>query len=233
MRRFWWSTLAVSVIVVLLNMMILSRNYDYSHHPSSVLIQSDFFEGNGVVEETIQDAPRMHYNYGTKDIIDREYPRTLVGIISANNRNDCAYRKRHRELFRIWNDTRVCSLPELKQRSPHDRSSCQLVYTFVLGANTDANAPTEIVDNSTGFPLERPTPLPSRWGDVNDEDVTLLNIKYVFVYIICILIHLSFDEICFGFRMIRVQYLTRSLSMILCCITIYYIIIYIQPTEKT
>jgi hypothetical protein len=191
MRRFWWSTLVVSVVVVLLNMMILSRNYDYSHRPSSVLIQSDFFASHHVVEETTQDAPRTHYNYATKDIQDREYPRTLVGIISANNRNDCAYRKRHRELFRIWNDTRVCSLPELKRRSPQDRTSCQLVYTFVLGANTDANAPTEIVDNSTGIPLERPTPLPSRWEDVNDEDVTLLNIKYVFVYILYMYTYVS------------------------------------------
>jgi hypothetical protein len=106
--------------------------------------------------------------------------RTLLGIISANTRNDCAYRKRHRKLFQIWNDTRVCSLAELQQKPEWQRKDCQLVYTFVIGAADDGddNNITQIV-NST-IPLYRSTPLSSKFPDVNEGDITLLNIKYVY-----------------------------------------------------
>lgn len=129
--------------------------------------------------------------------------RTLIGIMSADTRNDSAYRKRHRELFtQIWNDTRVCSLAELQRRPETERKHCQLVYTFVIGAATTSAATAaaaspatdknEIINNATttttstttqivdaSVPLYRSTPLKSKFSDVNDDDVTLLNIKYV------------------------------------------------------
>ena len=118
--------------------------------------------------------------------------------MSADTRNDSAYRKRHRELFnQIWNDTRVCSLAELQRRPETERKHCQLVYTFVIGAATATAADkNEIINNATtttttttttqivdaSVPLYRSTPLKSKFPDVNDDDVTLLNIKYVFSY---------------------------------------------------
>ena len=73
----------------------------------------------------------------------RNPARTLIGIISSDSKNDCTYRKRHREIFQIWNDTRVCSLNEI-----HD--TCQVIYTFIVGAGSQ-DSPTQLVNDS--FPL--------------------------------------------------------------------------------
>ncbi len=110
----------------------------------------------------------------------RAAPRILIGIISSDTFNDAAYRKRHRQLIRIWNDTRVCSLPELQRRSIEEGKACQIVYTFVIGANRDPNGPTEIVSNHTNIPLTIPKPIQkANHADINSDDVTLLNIRYV------------------------------------------------------
>jgi hypothetical protein len=88
-------------------------------------------------------------------------PKILVGIFVDDTFQGCSYRKRHRSLFGVWNDTRVCSLVEYETendstttgsgsgsgRSIHEQ--CELIYTFVTGVNKDPNGPTEIVDNST------------------------------------------------------------------------------------
>ena len=144
--------------------------------------------GTGAAGGNHSSSSSLYSNY--------QRSRTLVGIISADTRNDCTYRRRHRELFQIWNDTRVCSLAQLKAKSQQDQQRCQLVYTFVIGAastsssNDDTADPnmnknftttttTLIVDSS--IPLYRSSPLSSKFSDVNEDDVTLLNIKYVSV----------------------------------------------------
>ena len=71
--------------------------------------------------------------------------RTLVGILTANTRPDYTYRRRHRHLFQVWNDTRVCSLRDLRQMPALKRNQCQLVYTFVIGAATDPKSPPLLV----------------------------------------------------------------------------------------
>ena len=99
--------------------------------------------------------------------------RCLVGILTADFFNDSVYRKRHRALFKLWNDERVCSLPEFKRKPAHERYVCEFIYTFVIGANPDAT--TELVDDSR--PMIVPRPLTNTVGkDLNDPDMTLLNI---------------------------------------------------------
>jgi hypothetical protein len=98
-------------------------------------------------------------------------PKILVGIFVDDTFQGCSYRKRHRSLFGVWNDTRVCSLVEYEIENDSTttgsgsgsgsggsiREQCELIYTFVAGVNKDPNGPTEIVDNSTHKLLvERP-----------------------------------------------------------------------------
>ena len=99
--------------------------------------------------------------------------RVLIGILSADFFNDQVYRKRHRSLFTLWNDPRVCSLPDFKSMPLSERYICELIYTFVIGANPDASP--ELVDNSRPFEVDRPITGTSR--DLNEPDMTLLNIR--------------------------------------------------------
>lgn len=100
--------------------------------------------------------------------------RILVGILSADFYNDSVYRKRHRELFKLWNDPRVCSLPDFKQRTVVERDVCEFIYTFVIGAGNETT-PTELLDDSRPMEVERP--IKGITKDLNKDDVTLLNIK--------------------------------------------------------
>ena len=178
----YWFSLVVSSTVVVMNVMVLSR-HDFLAAPllAAASIRNDFVQQQPrkpLPQDEYRD-PRMIpgvYSSPSSNNNQREYrrSRTLIGIFSSNTRNDCTYRKRHRELFRIWNDTRVCTLGELEQRPERERKHCQLVYTFVIGAG-DADSPTQIVNASV--PLYRTKKLESKFPDVNHDDVTLLNIK--------------------------------------------------------
>ena len=99
--------------------------------------------------------------------------RVLFGILTADFKNDEAYRKRHRTLFKLWNDKRVCSLPDFKTMPLEDRYECEIIYTFVVGANPDS--PPELVDESRPFEVDRP--YRGQCKDLNEPDVTLLNIR--------------------------------------------------------
>jgi Galactosyltransferase len=99
--------------------------------------------------------------------------RVLFGILTADFGNDQVYRKRHRDLFKLWNDPRVCSLPDFKSRSVEDRYECELIWTFVIGANQSATP--ELVDNSR--PMVIPPPIKASGRDLNEPDVVLLNIR--------------------------------------------------------
>lgn len=99
--------------------------------------------------------------------------RVLFGILTADFKNDETYRKRHRTLFELWNDKRVCSLPDFKSMPLEERYECELIYTFVMAANP--NATTELVDDSRPFEVDRP--ISGTCRDVNEPDMTLLNIR--------------------------------------------------------
>jgi hypothetical protein len=93
--------------------------------------------------------------------------------LTADFYNDQAYRKRHRKLFELWDDPRVCSLPDFKQKSMEEREVCELIYTFVVGGNEETTP--ELVDDSR--PMTATRPIPGKSPDLNDPDMTLLNIK--------------------------------------------------------
>jgi hypothetical protein len=97
--------------------------------------------------------------------------RILMGILTADFYNDQAYRKRHRSLFKLWNDPRVCSLPDFKEMPINERYRCELIYTFVMGGNPEASP--ELVDDSR--PMFVTKPIKGISPDVNDPDVTLVS----------------------------------------------------------
>lgn len=101
--------------------------------------------------------------------------RVLFGILTADFRNDEAYRKRHRALFKLWNDKRVCSLHDFKKMPLEERYECELIYTFVIAANPNETA--ELVDHSRPYEVSRP--YRGKCNDLNQPDMTLLNIKCV------------------------------------------------------
>lgn len=99
--------------------------------------------------------------------------RVLLGILTADFFNDQAYRKRHRNLFKLWNDPRVCSLPDFKELPINERYRCEIIYTFVMGGNPEA--PPELVDDSR--PMFVTKPIKGNSPDLNDPDVTLVSAK--------------------------------------------------------
>lgn len=99
--------------------------------------------------------------------------RVLLGILTADFLNDQVYRKRHRSLFQLWNDKRVCSLPDFKAKPLAERFECELIYVFVLGGNP--NAAPELVDGSR--PMEIARPIQGKSNDLNEPDMILLNIR--------------------------------------------------------
>lgn len=99
--------------------------------------------------------------------------RVLMGILSADFFNDQVYRRRHRMLFELWNDERVCSLDQFKALPMAERYRCELIWVFVLAGNP--NAAPELVDDSR--PWEVPRPIQGVSKDLNRPDTILLNIK--------------------------------------------------------
>jgi hypothetical protein len=101
----------------------------------------------------------------------------IMGIFSSDSYNDAAYRKRHRTLLNdVWKDPRTCSVHDFIH-TESVRNDCQLLYTFIIGASPEPDAPTERVDSKEPLTLPK-IDNPTR-DDVNDNDVTLLNIRCV------------------------------------------------------
>ena len=134
--------------------------------------------------------------------------RMLIGIISsAGNHMGRVYRNRHRRLFDLWNDTRLCSLHDFIERATtnvqslqpmdvevhehdiirgtvvHDESvivPCQLIYTFVISGNPNGTTSILQQDENNLPSLTVPSdqiPILPRYKDALLSDVTILNIK--------------------------------------------------------
>jgi hypothetical protein len=101
--------------------------------------------------------------------------RILLGIFTADFREERRYRKKLRDLFQLH--PRVCTLTDFTAAdSLHASSlssSCEIIYTFVAGGNP--NGPSELVDGS--LPMLAGRPVASHSTDFNDSDMTLLNIR--------------------------------------------------------
>jgi Galactosyltransferase len=89
-------------------------------------------------------------------------PRILVGILADSQTEESKeMRNRFRQMFHLWNDTRVCSLNEFTAKEWDDQAyymdfnkydaayDCQIVYTFVLGAFSDNETMPHFVPEET------------------------------------------------------------------------------------
>ena len=110
------------------------------------------------------------------DITKPRRAKVLMGIVTADVFGEPRYRQAFRDLLSIH--PKVCRLSEFRNGTKSFRDRCELVYTFVLGANVDPKGPTEIV-NATYPILVKPENLhPQHSFDFNETDMTFLNIRY-------------------------------------------------------
>jgi hypothetical protein len=109
-----------------------------------------------------------------RSLLPKHRLRVLLGIFTADLESEEKMRQRHRDLFALWNDDRVCVLHELQTLSSGQRARCELVYTFVMGANPHATS--ELVDDSLR-PMLVSRPIAGVGHDINDPDILLLNIR--------------------------------------------------------
>ena len=200
MARVLRMAIIVSIAILLVNVVVLSNHSSLETDTASEasnFIPPDFFGtfsrrvGGGEDDYPPEEYPEKDSHANNNDPTNphdlsaaapkpnnegRLRPsRILVGIFSSDSSNDRVYRKRHRQLFELWNDTRVCSLPEFEATQ---NPNCQLIWTFIMGGNNhDPNAPTEIVNAS--YPILATKPIQTKQADINRPDVSLLNIRYV------------------------------------------------------
>jgi hypothetical protein len=129
-------------------------------------------------ESSVPGKPATHQNR-------RQRARILLGIFTADFREERRYRKKLRDLFQLH--PRICSLSDFTTAKSLDTTSlsstCEIIYTFVAGGNP--NGPTELVDGS--LPMLAGRPVVSYSNDFNDSDMTLLNIRYVRVELIFVM----------------------------------------------
>ena len=124
-------------------------------------------------------------------------PRVFIGIVTAaNNHVAKEYRNRHRQLFQLWNDSRICTLYELehnlKSFQQEASTNCQIIYTFVMGvdhknprlAKMHNYTPMEVTPLLLKDTIRRPLlvnkstfPIMPRYNDILQPDVTVLNIQ--------------------------------------------------------
>lgn len=102
-------------------------------------------------------------------------PKTLIGIFSTL---EDASKTWHRKVFAQY-PGRVCSLGDFQSRlSKTERRACQVIYTFVIGASP--SGPAEIITSGNGAPKLLVKKSEGNFAsDIQSDDCTLLNIKYV------------------------------------------------------
>ena len=149
------------------------------------MIPSDFFSTSEIraskpiePEPATDSAPQASLNGGSHLLRNS---RILIGIFTTDNLFDATHRKWHRNLFKVWNDERTCSLDQFRESNDTSlKQNCEVIFTFVAGANQDPNAPTERLRglDTPETPIEFPggykNPIKE---DMNDPDVTNLNIR--------------------------------------------------------
>jgi hypothetical protein len=146
---------------------IASANVNIATGPNQVPYEAPTHVNN---ESSVPGTPSTNQNR-------RQRARVLLGIFTADFREERRYRKKLRKLFQLH--PRICSLSEFTTATSLDAPSlsppCEIIYTFVAGGNP--NGPTELVDGSLPMLAERP--VASSSTDFHDSDMTLLNIRYV------------------------------------------------------
>ena len=167
-QNLFLTTCAVALFVqVAISVMTL-----YTHNSSPTQSHPTLLDRRRIRQLNAENFnPREKMQFGASPHNGRL--RVLMGILTADYFNDQVYRKRHRALFKLWNDKRVCSLAAFKAKPLAERYECELIYAFVLGGNP--NASPELVDGSR--PMEVARPVQGKTNDLNEPDMILLNIR--------------------------------------------------------
>jgi hypothetical protein len=218
-------TFLASFIMLAMNIILLTKtasnttNTTTTTFSNHIRIGSEFFSTvQAAIEETVSIHDRSSGTTTTTTMTQAQpqttnshihgrpqqnqqqyrYPRVLMGIFSSDSYNDATYRSRHRKLmWEIWKDSRVCNVHQFLHNATV-RSNCQLLYTFVIGgANPNQDAPTELLEDTPSNPLTlSKMDAPTR-DDVNQEDVTLLNIRSVY-FLMSFCHHELYKTLCFS-----------------------------------
>ena len=136
----------------------------------NLLVSSADIRHDGLLGRALLPLPATTPRVGVRPT------RILVGIMTMDAPHELECRRQFRELFGLFDahhDGRVCSLGSFIANPSH-HEDCQLVYTFVMGANPDG--PTELVNNS--MPVVRTFESAKvNASDKHFNDMTLLNIR--------------------------------------------------------
>ena len=111
-------------------------------------------------------------------------PSVFVGIISAANHSMALkYRQRHRQLFGLWNSSKLCSLYEYELNLYQEQQNCQIIYSFILGIPDESLRTVQLeeldnvrvsYDEVWNSDRRSSTGPPSDW---NATDIIYLNIQ--------------------------------------------------------
>ncbi len=169
-----------AIFATALNVVLLST-HQLTNCSEAEMIPADFFSASKpLAPKTPQkSAPEVSSNEGQRR---SRNSRILMGIFTTDSMFDATHRKWHRNFFNnVWKDERTCTLDQFRQSKDISfQQNCELVLTFVAGANQDPNAPTERL-RDTDTP-ESPIEYPGLYNkpvrdDINLPDVTRLNVR--------------------------------------------------------
>jgi hypothetical protein len=114
-------------------------------------------------------------------------PKVLIGIMSGtHNSMQRTYRNRHRQLFQLWNDTRLCSVGEyiksvskssVMETNMDDNNNnnnsdcdCEVLYTFVVAAHNTETEPKQTSSSSSKMSTKSNHIIPTVIVDENTID---------------------------------------------------------------
>ena len=169
---------------------------DYANVKEETWVRLQYPELKPIVSPTMNTTPSSTKTNPSLD--EARLPRIFLGIFTMDSPIERERRDRIRKTYlRAYKGTptpnRICSIPQLVQRwhnetklppgTSRDPMTCQLVYTFVVGGNTDPNGPTEWIpshheadddDENEETVVARS---PRHLSDHDQGDIVYLNIR--------------------------------------------------------
>lgn len=167
----WLAVLASAAVILQLWIVYQATNHHHSQpYESSSPSSKTQFSASVRIKTTNQHQHKLHLHTATRP------PRILIGILGNANDHQMGvvYRDRHRQLFQLWNDSRLCTWKEF------DPEKCQVAYTFVLGGhNATSSIPTyHLGTDNRPLTLNGTTStIVPQIKDVGRSDMTILNIR--------------------------------------------------------
>jgi hypothetical protein len=145
------------------------------------ILSSDINEGSPNIPAAV--SPRVPSVENNASVV---LPfRMILGIFSMDTPKDLQRRKLIRRTYLSFYDSlnkanvttpgrRICALADLREGNLSHPDECQLIYTFVIGANSNPHAPTELLDEGSDQTI--PMTLDRSNEPTYERDVVYLNI---------------------------------------------------------